>query len=149
MAVGDALAVVKGDGARVCQLAVMFDVTCASKVPAVAAGLIAHELFPARKVTMPMTSPRSSMTGAPALVFGRGGITSSHSPASSEKRPVIFSSSTTDLARSTGLRTTATLPPMSGNALTLGTTNGNVRAASAFKSIRFCAGVWASAPETL
>ncbi len=65
------------------------------------------------------------MTGAPALVFGRAGVASNHSPASSEKRPLIFSSSTTEFARSSGLRTTATVPPISGRAVALGARNGD------------------------
>src|SRR5437899_4942219 len=89
------------------------------------------------------------MTGAPALVFGRLGVTSHHSPASSEKRPLIFSSSTTELARSSGLRTTATVPPISGRAVALGAKNGDARVVSALKRTRFWAGVWASAPETV
>ena len=57
--VADDNGVVRRDAAiKFCQLAVMFDETCDRSVAAVAAGLIAHELLPARNVTTPMSSPR-------------------------------------------------------------------------------------------
>ena len=57
--VADDDGVVRRDAAiKFCQLAVMFGETCDRSVAAVAAGLIAHELLPARNVTTPMSSPR-------------------------------------------------------------------------------------------